>query len=148
MATHLPAFDGPVTRPFRLTAPIVREHPIQTRIAKVLALEIAPAGKVSKNGVVWYAIDHANYAGEVPGIRISRGIVAGIADMFVLHLGRAFMIEVKAADGQLSDPQRSVAAAVFAAGGHFAVVTDEWQTLACLDQWQIPRKRRVRDIAA
>ena len=54
------------------------------------------------------------------------------------------MIEIKAQDGQLNDPQRSVGAAVLAAGGQFAVVTDEWQTLACLDQWRIPRKRRVR----
>jgi hypothetical protein len=137
-----------VSRPFRLTGPIVREHPLQTRISKVLTLEIAPAGKVSREGVVWWSVDHANYAGEVPGIRISRGIIAGIPDMFVLHVGRAYMIEVKAEDGQLNDPQRSVAAAVLAAGGRVGVVTDEWQTLACLDQWQIPRKRRVREPSA
>jgi hypothetical protein len=136
-----------MSRPFRLTPPRVPEHPLQKRIADVLTKEIAPAGKVSRDGVVWYAVDHANYAGEIPGIRLDRGIVAGIPDTFVLHLGRAFFIEIKAQDGQLSDPQRSVVAAVLAAGGQVAVVTDEWQTLACLDQWRIPRKRRVREAA-
>ncbi len=131
-------------KPFRLTPPVVREHPIQKRICDVLRLEIGPPGKVSPAGVVWWSIDHANYAGEVPGIRVGRGIIAGILDMFLLHLGRAHMIEVKASDGALSDHQQSVAAAVLAAGGHVGVVTDEWQTLDCIDQWKIPRRGRIR----
>ena len=134
-------------RPFRLTSPVVREHPIQKRITDVLRLELAPPGKVSPAGVVWWSIDHANYAGEVPGVRIGRGIIAGILDMFVLHVGRAHMIEIKAEDGRLNDAQRSVAAAVLAAGGRVGVVRDENETLACLDRWQIPRARRVRALA-
>lgn len=131
-------------RPFRLTPPVTREHPLQAEITKVLTMEIAPAGKVSKAGVVWFAIDHANYAGEVPGVRIGRGIIAGIPDLFVLHLGRAYLIEIKAADGSLSDPQRSVLAALFAGGSCVAVVRSWVEVLACLDQWEIPRNRRVK----
>jgi len=132
---------------YRLTAPIVREHPRQAEIARVLTIEIAPAGKVSRAGVVWFAVDVANYAGEVPGIRVGRGIIAGIPDLFLLHRGRAFVIEIKTEDGTLSDAQQSVLAALFAGGNSIAVARDWIEVLACLDEWRIPRKRRVREAA-
>ena len=59
------------------------------------AREIAPPGKVARDGVVWWSVDHASYAGAAPGARIGRGIVAGVPDLFVLHRGIAQMIEVK-----------------------------------------------------
>ena len=130
-------------RPFRLTAPVVREHPLQSQIARVLTIELAPAGKVSAAGVVWFSIDHANYAGEVPGVRVGRGIIAGLPDTFVLWRGIAHLIEIKADDGELSDAQQSVIAAVLAAYGRVGVVRDAGETLGCLDQWAIPRNRRV-----
>jgi len=140
--------DLAVARPaFRLTAPVVREHPLQKEIADVLRLEIAPAGKVSAAGVVWWSVDHANYAGEVPGIRIGRGIVAGIPDLLVLHLGHAFLIELKAEDGTVSDAQRSVLAACLAASCRVAIARDWREVLRCLDQWDIPRKHRIREAA-
>ena len=131
-------------KPYRLTTPVVREHPLQKQIADALRIEIGPPGKVSRAGVVWWSIDHANYAGEVPGIRVSRGIISGIPDIFVLHAGLAHMLEVKAEDGELSDPQRSVAAAALLAGGRVGVVRNAWEALACLDAWRIPRARRVQ----
>jgi hypothetical protein len=130
---------------FRLTAPVVREHPLQKQIASTLTIELAPPGKVSRFGVVWFSIDHANYAGEVPGVRIGRGVVAGIPDTFVLHRGLAHVIEIKADDGILSDAQRSVIAAVLASGGRAGVARDATEVLACLDTWTIPRNRRVRE---
>jgi len=132
---------------FRLTAPVVREHPIQKQITDCLRLEFAPPGKVSNAGVVWWAIDHANYAGEVPGIRVGRGIIAGIPDLFILYRGRAHHPEIKAADGALSASQQSVCAAVLAAGGRVAVVRDAEELLAAIDEWGIPRARRVRAAA-
>jgi hypothetical protein len=138
---------APATRrrasPYRLTAPVVPEHALQRQICDVLRLEIAPPGKVSKYGVVWWAVDHANYAGEVPGIRIGRGIVAGLTDLFVLHRGRAHFPEIKTPAGELSDAQKSVAAAVLAAGGKVAVVRDAADLLVALDEWGIPRAHRV-----
>ena len=41
----------------------VAEHPLQRQIADALRLELAPPGKVSCDGVVWWSIDHASYAG-------------------------------------------------------------------------------------
>jgi hypothetical protein len=131
-------------RPFRLAPPVVPEHPLQKQIADVLRIELAPAGKVSPDGVVWWSVDHANYAGEVPGIRVNRGIIAGIPDLFLLWLGAAFMIEIKTGVGELSQPQRAVCAAVLAAGGHVAVARDADEALACLDRWGVPRAGRIR----
>ena len=132
--------------PYRLVAPVVPEHSLQRQICDVLRMEIAPPGKVSKAGVVWWSVDMAAYSGEVPGIRIGRGIIAGVPDVFVLHAGRSYMIEIKtdADDARLSDAQRSVCAAVLASGGRVGVVRDAGETLHCLDAWQIPRARRIR----
>ena len=130
-------------RAFRLTTPVVREHPLQKQICDVLRLEIAPPGKVSKQGVCWWSIDHANYAGEVPGVRVGRGIISGIPDTFVLHRGRTHFIEIKADDGELSDPQRSVATAVVVAGGRVGVARSAGEVLLILDEWDIPRNHRV-----
>jgi hypothetical protein len=133
-----------MTRPFRLKAPVVPEHPLQKQICDVLRIEIAPPGKVSRFGVCWYSIDHANYAGEVPGIRVGRGIIAGILDTFILYQGRAYLIEIKTVVGELSPAQQSVCAAVLASGGRVGLVRDALETLVCLDEWQIPRAGRVR----
>jgi hypothetical protein len=134
--------------PFRLKAPVVLEHPLQKQLCDILRLEIAPPGKVSRFGVVWWAVDHANYAGEVPGIRTGRGIIAGVSDLYILYRGRAHHPEIKTVDGVLSDAQQAVAAAVIAAGGRVAVVTDAAQLLEAIDAWGIPRARRIRSVAA
>lgn len=136
-----------MAKPFRLRAPVVAEHPLQKSIADVLRIEVAPPGKVSRAGVVWWSVDHANFAGEVPGIRVGRGIIAGIPDILMLHRGEAFLIEIKTIEGVLSDAQRSVLAACLAASCRVAVARDAWEVLALLDHWNIPRNRRVREAA-
>lgn len=131
-------------RPFRLTAPHVPEHAIQKAIAQTLAIEIAPAGKVSRHGVCWWCVDHANFAGEVPGLRIGRGIVAGLPDLFLLWAGDAFFIELKADGGQLSEPQRAVLPALLLAGGRAGVARCVEDVLRLIDAWRIPRNGRTR----
>lgn len=127
---------------YRLTPPVVPEHPLQKQLCDALRREIGPPGKVC-SGVVWWCVDHANYAGEVPGVRIGRGIVAGIPDFFILCHGRAHFFELKtAADtARLSDAQISVASAILFAGGAVGAGTCMEELLACLDEWRIPRKR-------
>jgi hypothetical protein len=107
-------------------------------------MEIAPAGKVSDQGVCWFSISQENYAGEVPGIRVGRGLIAGCPDIIILHAARSFWIELKSRDGTLSDPQRSMAATLLLSGCRIGVARDEGEVLRCLDEWQIPRKKRVR----
>ena len=123
--------------------PAAPEHPLQRQIADALRLELAPPGKVSRDGVVWWSVDHAAYAGTAPGARIGRGIVAGVPDLFVLHRGIAHMVEIKTADGELSDPQQSVMSAVLASGGRVGMVRNADEMLRLLDAWGIPRARRL-----
>jgi hypothetical protein len=129
---------------YRLFAPVVPEHSIQRTIAGVLRLEIGAEAKPSPDGVTWFSIDHANNYDEVPGIRVGRGIPPGIFDMIVLYQGRAFWIELKSRDGTVSVPQRSMAATLLLSGCRIGVACDSDDVLRCLDEWGIPRKRRVR----
>jgi hypothetical protein len=120
-----------------------REHPMQTRVVGTLRLELAPAGKVSSWGVVWWCVDHANYGGEIPGIRLGRGIIAGIPDLFILWRGRGYFIELKATDGLVRAPQQAVMSAILAGGGHCGIACSEWDVLRLVDAWHIPRAGRV-----
>lgn len=131
-------------RAFRLTAPVVREGPMHRQVADVMRLEIAPAGRVSPEGVVWFSIDMAAYSGVAPGLRTARGCVAGVPDMIVLYQGRVGWIELKSRDGTLSDPQRSMAATLLLSGCRIGVARDADECLRCLDEWEIPRAHRVR----
>jgi hypothetical protein len=116
---------------------------VPRQIADALRLELAPPGKVSRDGVVWWSVDHASYAGSAPGARIGRGIVAGVPDLLVLHRGLAHMVEIKTPAGELPDPQQSVMAAVLAGGGRVGAVRDTEEMLGRLDAWGIPRARRL-----
>jgi hypothetical protein len=80
----------------------------------------------------------------VPGIRVGRGIIAGVPDCLVLYRGDAYLAEIKADDGSLSEPQRSVLAAALAASCRVAVVRDANEMLGALDAWGIPRAGRIR----
>lgn len=130
-------------RPFRLTEPVVREHPLQRQIAALLTIEIAPPGHASNHRVWWCSIDHANYGG-VPGTRVRRGIIAGIPDFYIEHRGRAHWIELKSAVGRLTSVQREVAGEIAKAEGRTAVARSADDVLAILDRWGIPRAGRAR----
>lgn len=128
-------------RPFELTANAKLEHPRQVDIRKALTTAIAPPGRLSFEGVMWFAMDIADYGGSVPGTRIGRGIIAGLPDTWVLWLGRYYLIEIKTDTGELSHWQQAIAAAVLGSGGRVAVARDWIEVLRCLDQWQVPHKR-------
>lgn len=134
----------PARKPvFKLTAPRVPEFALHQQIASAFRLEIAAPGRLSDRGVCWWSVDAANYGGKTPGLRVARGIVAGIPDMFVLFNGVAHFIEIKAADGELSTAQRDVGTAILCAGGRFGLVRNASEALACLDRWDIPRAHRL-----
>ena len=129
---------------FTLTAPVVRETPIHQQIADAFRLEIAAPGKVSRKGVVWWSVDMAAYAGNAPGIRTSKGCIAGVPDIVVVWKGHGHFIEVKAEDGVVSLPQQSVATAILIAGAEWGSARDAAEALALLDAWSIPRNRNIR----
>lgn len=132
-------------RVFKLTAPIIREPILHKQIADAFRIEIAPPGRVSKEGVVFWSVDIAGYSGSVPGIRTSRGVIAGIPDMIVLYCGEAHFLEVKADDGVLSPAQQNVGVAILMAGARYGVARTAGEALALLDQWDIPRAHRIRE---
>jgi hypothetical protein len=130
-------------RPWKLTAPVVREHPMQRQCTDMLRLEVAREGHVSRDGVVWFSIDQANFA-SVPGTRVARGICAGVPDVVVLYRGAAYFIELKSDDGVLSDAQRELCTALLWAQCYVGVARSADDVLGLLDIWEIPRNRRVR----
>ena len=131
-------------RPWKLTEPVVPEHAEQRSMTKVLTLEIARAGHVSPQGVVWFSLDQSNSADAIPGIRVGRGICAGVPDVLFLYRGAAYWCELKSRDGMLSDPQRSMAATLLMSGCRIGVARDVGEVLACLDAWGVPRRHRVQ----
>lgn len=131
-------------RAFRLTPPRIPEAALHQQIARVLSVEIAAPGRISNQGATWFSIDIANYGGSTPGLRTSRGVVAGIPDLVILYRGVAHWIELKAVDGFLSEVQRTVAASILLAHSHFGVARSVEEVLELLDCWEIPRSKRLR----
>ena len=128
---------------FRLQAPVASEHQQQRQVTDVMRLEFCREGHLSPHGVCWFSIDMAHYAG-VPGTRVARGICAGVPDTVLIWKGRAYWIEIKTDRGVLSDDQRVMCAALVLSGSHYAVVRDADELLVAIDEWGIPRNRRVR----
>ena len=127
---------------FALVSPVVSEHAEHRAIADVLRRDIAPEGRISDQGVVWFSIDVAMFFGAVPGA--GRGIVDGLPDLWFLWNGGAYLIELKRCDGRLSEAQKAFIAAGLCAAIHVGVASDVSQVLNLLDSWGVPRKRRVR----
>ena len=128
--------------PFRLVAPVIREFALHVQIARVLELELDRAGHPSPDGVMWFSIEHANYAG-IPGTRTARGVIAGCPDVQILYRGHACFLELKAEDGRLSKAQKEIHAALAAAGCRVAVARNAEEVLGALDAWGIPRAHRT-----
>jgi len=127
---------------FKLTSPVPREHSVQAQVAHLLAIEIAPPGVASLHGVLWWSVDHANAAG-LPHLRTRRGVIAGLADIYVEHQGRAHHIELKTATGRVSAEQRTLGSHINDTGGRWAIARDGNDVLRLLDQWGVPRHRRT-----
>jgi len=131
---------------FRLTAPILREPIIHKQIADTLRLELCPPGRISRDGVTWWSVDMAAYAGTVPGIRTARGCIAGVPDMVILYRSAAYFLELKADDGSLSPGQQVVGIAILLAGARYAIARSPLEAVQHLDAWEIPRAHRIRGL--
>lgn len=128
----------------RLTVPPPLEHAMQATVCRLLAIEVCAPGKLSPQGVTWWAIDAADFGGSVPGTRIGRGLVAGCPDLFLLFRGRSYFIELKRpGTGVMSGPQQWLLPVLAAAGSCIGVARDEREVLALLDEWKIPRAHRT-----
>ena len=78
-------------------------------------------GKVVRDGVVWWSIDHASYAGTAPGARVGR-----VPDLFVLFRGIAQMVEIKTQTGELTAKARNLTEPVVLTGGSANEAAKRW----------------------
>jgi hypothetical protein len=63
------------------------------------------------------------------------GIRAGTPDIFAIHAGKCYALELKAPDGRLTPVQRDAHAALAAAGAEVATAYDLDDALARLEAW-------------
>ena len=131
---------------FKLVPPRIPEAALHQQIARILTIEIAAPGESSPQDVCWFSQDIANYGGTTPGLRTSRGVIAGVPDLVVHWRGRGHYVELKARDGRLSAEQKKVGASLAKAGCGFAVARSVEDLLAQLDAWEIPRAHRIRGL--
>ena len=69
------------------------------------------------------------------------GTVAGVPDLFVVHGGRVFALELKAPGGRVSDVQHAVHERLRRAGAEVAVAWGLDQALKQLSSWNLLRGR-------
>jgi hypothetical protein len=69
------------------------------------------------------------------------GVVAGVPDVFVVHNGRCFAMEIKAPGGRATDKQLACITALREAGAFTCVAEGLDRALACLESWGLLRGR-------
>jgi streptogramin lyase len=116
-----------------LKFPRVTESKIQKTIVRQLQLCGVP-------DLVWFhpANGGARTKAEAGRFR-AEGVVAGIPDLVLLHKGRSYFLELKAAKGRLSPAQRDVHTRIVAAGGNVCTAYGLDAALAQLEDWGLIR---------
>ncbi|MDQ2763970.1 MAG: VRR-NUC domain-containing protein, partial [Pseudomonadota bacterium] len=111
--------------------------------------------RILLSSVFWTAIDHAHSLNMALGRngrpigfqeaakRKARGVKSGLPDYLFWHQRRAFAIELKTADGVLSDAQKDVLRELIANGVEVAVCWTIDQVFARLCLWNLCRKATV-----
>jgi hypothetical protein len=67
------------------------------------------------------------------------GVVPGVPDVFIVHNGRCFAMELKAEGGRPTDKQLACIAALREAGAFTCIAEGLDRALACLESWGILR---------
>jgi hypothetical protein len=63
------------------------------------------------------------------------GVVAGVPDVFAVHNGRCFALELKAEGARATDKQLATIAALREAGAFVGIAEGINRALACLEAW-------------
>jgi hypothetical protein len=71
----------------------------------------------------------------------SMGVVAGTPDLFAVHQGRCYAMELKAEGGRTTEAQLATIAAMERAGAFCCVAEGLDRALAVLEQWGLLRGR-------
>lgn len=98
---------------------------------------------------VWFAIPNGEKRSVTTGARLKRiGVKAGAPDLLIIYRGRAHFIELKAPDGELSNVQKSMAAAIIGAGGEFDLCRSLDTMVELCDAWEVPLRCRPTTMRA
>jgi hypothetical protein len=118
------------------------EDELHYQVARLLSLAIARPGAVSPDKVIWWTIESRAKRSVYEGARNKRrGCIAGCPDIFVMHRGRAFWIELKTPTGKTSDAQIELHGSIVQAGSHVGVARSVNDILPLLWSWGVPYKR-------
>lgn len=91
----------------------------------------------------WTTIEHGVRLPKATWARLQRvGVRAGIPDILVVHDGRCFWIELKAAGNYATEPQRLAHERLRAAGSPVAVCRSTDDVRANLAAWGVPMRER------
>lgn len=96
-------------------------------------------------GLVFFHVPNAIHGSgrrfHVQGaIAKSLGVRAGVSDLILLHQGRAYALELKAAGGKPTPAQKQFCADFYAAGGTSCVVFGVDQAIETLERWGLLRR--------
>lgn len=141
---------------------------MQASWVALLSALIAPPGRASPHGVVWWSVDIADARNSIVGaLRKKRGVISAIPDM-VFHwpVGRVGYIEAKGPGGRLSRSrvvrrkfggnvrlvdvlgQDELHAALGAAGVFISVARSFDDLVETLHAWGVPMRARLTREAA
>jgi hypothetical protein len=111
------------------------EQAIQRAVFEHLRARAAP-------GVFAFAVPNGGYRRSIEAaILKSLGVVAGVPDIFIVHNGRCFALELKAEGGGATDKQLACIAALREAGAFTCIAEGLDRALACLEAWGLLRGR-------
>jgi hypothetical protein len=96
----------------------------------------------AQTNVFWCAVPNGGWRTKSEArIFVGLGVTPGVPDLLAVHRGRTFGLEIKAPGGRLSAVQRSVHAALCAAGADVATAWSLDEALAVLERWGLLRGR-------
>lgn len=94
--------------------------------------------------VWWETVDYGIKLAQSTWARLTRiGVRVGRPDITIYHAGRAYFVELKAPDGDVSGVQIVTHASIRRAGCSVAIVRSTLELRAHLDLWGIPHREHV-----
>ena len=117
--------------------PVDHEGPIHRQILKELHAILPRAAFV-------FHVPNGGARNAIVGAKLKAlGTVAGIPDLCIVYLGRAFFLEIKAPRGTLDKPQVAVFELLQQAGAHVALVRSSDEARDVARRWGITREVRT-----
>ena len=92
-------------------------------------------------GLLWFAVPNGGKRMPVEAqILKATGVKAGVADLILLHAGKAFALELKTETGRATDSQIEFVDAWRAAGGEAWIAHGISEALDRLEEWGLLRR--------